>query len=133
MQPPLIAALYAGLNALILIGLAVLVGRERGRAGVMLGDGGAPALMRAIRAHGNAAETIPLAVLLLVLVELVGAPGWVAHLLGLSLTVGRLTHAFHMVAAPQSLGLRATGMALTIGAMLLSSVGLVGHALVGGL
>ena len=133
MQPPLVAAFYVGLNALILVGLAALVVRTRGRVGVALGDGGAPALTQAIRAHGNAAETIPLCAVLLVLVETLGAPGWVTHGLGLMLTAGRGVHAFHMIAAPGNLGLRAVGMALTLTAILLSALGLVGHALARGL
>lgn len=133
MQPPLIAAFYVGLNALILVGLAVHVARTRGRVGVALGDGGSPALAQAIRAHGNAAETVPLAAVLLALVELLGAPGWVTHGLGLALTAGRAVHAVHMIAAPANLGMRAAGMALTLSAILLSALGLVGHALARGL
>ena len=50
------AALYAGLNLLILLALAFLVTRQRLKARVNFGDGTHPALPRAIRAQGNAVE-----------------------------------------------------------------------------
>ncbi|MCC6787347.1 MAG: MAPEG family protein, partial [Hyphomonadaceae bacterium] len=54
-----VAALYAGVNILILLVLAVLVVAGRRKHKITLGDGNNEAFGRAVRAHGNAAEYIP--------------------------------------------------------------------------
>jgi uncharacterized protein len=87
------AALYAGLNLLILLALAILVVRQRLKGRVTFGDGDHPALQRAIRAHGNAAENIPAAVAALVAAALAGAPVWAIHAGGGLLAVSRIAHA----------------------------------------
>lgn len=127
MTPPYAAALYAGLNALILIWLIVLVVRRRGAAKVALGDGGDAELIRLIRGHANAAETMPMGLILLALAELLGAPGLAAHLLGLVFTGGRLLHALHFAGIGPLL-FRAAGMMATLGATLVLALGLVAHA-----
>jgi len=60
-----IVMFYAGLNALIALVLALLVTRQRGITKTSLGTGGHPALKRAVRAHGNFIENVPLILLLL--------------------------------------------------------------------
>ncbi|MFA5120990.1 MAPEG family protein [Zavarzinia sp.] len=84
--------LYAGLNALVTFGLAFRVGLMRGRYKVMLGDGGVPEVHRAIRAHGNNVEYVPLVLVLVALLELAGQPAWVIHLFGGMLLAGRILH-----------------------------------------
>ena len=86
-------SLYAGLLGLMLVLLSALVIRVRIRARVSLGDGGDDALVRAIRAQANFAEYTPMALVLIALAEIQGAPGWVIHLLGLTLLAGRVAHA----------------------------------------
>ncbi|MFB6260571.1 MAG: MAPEG family protein [Thiohalorhabdaceae bacterium] len=112
-----ITGLYAALCALILLGLAVRVSWVRRRAGINLGDGGDPALQRAIRAHANAAENMPLVLILLLTVELAGAAGWLLHGAGTALVAGRMLHGWGLNrSAGASFG-RVTGMALTWGIM----------------
>ena len=48
-----------------------------------------------MRGHANAIETIPMALILLLLLALLGVPAWAIHLLGIALTVGRVLHALH--------------------------------------
>lgn len=86
-------ALYAALNGLILIVLALLVSRARRAHGVMLGDGGNEAVMRAQRAHGNAAEYVPVVLVLLLALASLKASIWAIHVIGMLLTFGRLLHA----------------------------------------
>jgi uncharacterized membrane protein YecN with MAPEG domain len=87
------APLYAGLLGLLLVILSLLVVRLRFRFRVGLGDGGQPALTRAIRVQGNFAEHVPLALLLVFAVEGLGYAAWVVHALGAALVVARLAHA----------------------------------------
>jgi len=125
-----ITGLYAGLLALWLMLLAYEVVRRRKRHSVSLGAGGVPELERAIRAHGNAAETVPIALILLGLAEGMGTPGWVLHLAGLGLLAGRVMHGLHFVAAGGKMPLRFWGMVLTVTVIASLALGLVGHALV---
>lgn len=88
-------ALFTGANLVIVLVLAVLVVRGRIQHRVMLGDGGNPALLRAIRAHGNAVEYIPAGLLGLALLAFLEAPPILAvQILGGMFTLGRLLHGF---------------------------------------
>lgn len=130
MHLPLITAFYAGLNALFLIWLATRVIRYR-RAGVAsIGDGGHEGLARSIRAHGNAAETMPVALILLGLAEMLGAPGFALHLAGAGLTAGRAMHGLRFNGVGPA-WFRFAGMALTLAVTGLLALGLVGHSLLG--
>lgn len=87
------AALCAGLQVV----LTALVIARRAQTGVSLLDGGDAVLTRRTRAHGNLTETAPLALLLMVLLELAAAPrGLLVGLAGL-LIAGRLLHAVGVV------------------------------------
>lgn len=94
-MPFTITMFYAGLLALVFLALALRVVRLRRSLQVGLGSGGHEVLDRAVRAHANFAEYVPLVLLLLALVEAgTAAPVWLVHLLGLVLLVGRLIHGF---------------------------------------
>ena len=123
------AALYAGLNGLILLGLSVHVIRVRVREKVYMGDAGNPAMIRAARGHANFAEHVPLALILIMLAAFLGAPAWAVHLLGAALTLGRLLHAAHFVQADAPAWQRGGGMALTYLVLLLGGLGVTAHAL----
>jgi uncharacterized membrane protein YecN with MAPEG domain len=88
-----IAPIYGAICAVMLVALAARVARMRVTYRVGLGSGTERRLERAIRVHGNFAENVPIALLLLVLAELQGAPAWLLHALGASLVAGRILHA----------------------------------------
>ncbi|MCA8967084.1 MAG: MAPEG family protein [Planctomycetes bacterium] len=92
MTTPL-TALYAGLCAVLLLGLAGLVVRRRWQTQVALGDGDDPALRRAIAVHRNAVEYVPIALVLLLVAELNGAAPWLLHAAGATLVIARVLHA----------------------------------------
>lgn len=125
-----VSALYAGLLGLWLMYLTWEVSRRRRRHDVSLGSGGVPELERGIRAHGNAAETVPLGLILLMLAEGMGAPHWGLHLAGAMLVVGRVMHGVHFLAGHRRLAFRFWGMVLTIVPIIFLALGLIGHALV---
>lgn len=86
---------YAGLLGLVLLALSARVVRLRRSLKVGIGSGGHEALDRAMRAQGNFTEYVPLALLLLLLVEsATAASPWIAHCLGIVLLAGRLLHGF---------------------------------------
>ncbi len=121
-----IAAIYAGVNILILLVLAVLVVMGRRRHKIRLGDAGNEDFARAVRAHGNAAEYIPaglVGILILALLE-PAAPLWLLHAAGLSLTAGRILHGVGLHTGVLNAG-RMLGMVLTWVSYLLIGVGLI--------
>ena len=87
-------ALYAGMMGIILVVLSAMVIRQRIRAKVDLFDGGDPQLGRAIRAQGNLIEYLPLALILMAVVEINGAPDLYLHIGGTFLLLVRLFHAY---------------------------------------
>lgn len=108
----MISALYAAMLALLLVWLALRVIKVRREKLVRLGDGGEFALQSAIRAHGNAAEYIPIALILLTLLELSGGPAVLVHLGGIAMLAGRILHAKGLLT--DSLRFRILGMQMTL-------------------
>ena len=92
-----ITALYGGMLALIGIALAMIVGSVRAKADVSIGDGGNVALIQAIRRHGNWAEYVPMAVILLGLLEVNGANTVFLHGSGVLLVIFRILHPMGIV------------------------------------
>ena len=111
MIPVPVTALFAGVNALFSLALAVSVTVERGKAKVFLGTGESPALLRATRRHGNNAEYLALALVMLLIVEVSGGSSMVLHGIGGTLTAGRLLHAIGIGEKP--VPTRALGAVLT--------------------
>ena len=95
-QPLHAAAIFVALLVLLLVGLGVNVSLMRMRKKVRLGDGGDKTLARAIRMHGNAAEHVPLLLVLLVVLAGLGAPAAAVTALGAACLGARLVHATGM-------------------------------------
>jgi len=89
----IVTPVYAGLLVLWFLVLAWRVIRRRGH-GISLGDGGDAAMLRVIRGHANFAEYVPLALLLMAILELCNFSAYVLHGLGAMLLIGRLLHGY---------------------------------------
>lgn len=108
-----ITGLYAALGALLILVLAARVMWLRNTRKVGIGSGGDERLARAIRAHANAIEYLPIALLLLLILELDQTRPALLHLFGIVLIVARAIHALGLsVKSGYSVG-RAVGIALT--------------------
>lgn len=108
-----IFALYAALNAFIMLILGILVVRARFRTRTVIGDGGIAEMAGPLRAHANNAEYVPMAILLMWTMVPLGASVWLLHATGISLTLGRLIHGFALSRnVGPSIG-RQIGMTLT--------------------
>ncbi len=93
-MPYSITLLYAGLAGLLLLALSFQVVGLRRKHRVGLGTGDQPALERAVRVHANFCEYVPIALLLLLVLELsTVVSDLLLHLLGAALIIGRLLHA----------------------------------------
>ena len=128
MSPPIITALYAGLAGLIYAWLTLAVIRHRRGKRIVLGDGGDPVVEKSIRGQANAAEQMPMVLLLLGLTEMLGAPAFAVHLAGAVFIFGRLVHGLHFNGY---LGFQARplGMSLSLLTLLILAIGLVAHAI----
>jgi len=114
---------YAGFLALIYIFLTYRVVRLRMATKTHLGDGGHLGLITAVRAHGNFAEYVPLALILMTILNMQGTNGGLIHIIGLTLVAGRMIHAYSI--SQNLIKLRPVGMILTLSAMALASILLI--------
>ena len=90
---PRITLLVASLHVLfyLLLSMQVILHRKAYRIGV--GTGGDEAMTRKVRVHANFAEYVPLALLLLALLELSGTTAPLLWTCGLLLLLSRVMHA----------------------------------------
>jgi uncharacterized protein len=109
----LITAIYAALLGLLLLALTVNVSRLRRARRVGIGHGEHEDLHRAIRAHGNFVEYVPMALILLLSVELLAYRAWIVHGLGMALVIGRLLHGYALTRYAGPSAGRAAGIGLT--------------------
>jgi uncharacterized protein len=126
---PAITSLYAGLLALVYLGISGWVIRVRIQQKVLSGDKGNPVMANAMRVHANFAEYVPLALILLLLAEMQGAPALALHALGAVLLLARVMHALGMASHPHKPPLRGGGAALTFAVLLLAGLANIGHAI----
>jgi uncharacterized membrane protein YecN with MAPEG domain len=117
-----ITGIYVALSTLLVLLLAGRVSTGRGTAKVGIGDGGNPELFRRIRAHANAIENLPLALLLLLMLELNQTQVLWLHVFGCVLIAGRILHAIGMSVSSKEGAGRIVGSALTWGVMLVMAV-----------
>jgi hypothetical protein len=124
MTPPTVTALYAALHATLKIALAWRVSTLRRRHKVSLGTGDSPELLTAVRTHANAAEFVPLALLLMLIAELCGGGSVPLHVYGGVLLVGRLMHVYGMPRKAPNVW-RVGANAITWGGIVVASIWLI--------
>ncbi len=108
----MITSIYASLSALLIVRLSLSVIKLRRKYKIIIGDAENQELQLAIRTHSNAVEYIPLALMLLLTLELNEAPEILIHVLGITLLIGRILHAWALPA--KDLKQRILGMQITI-------------------
>ena len=120
-----IFALYAAVNALIMLILGMLVTRARVRTQTDIGDGGIAEMAGPLRAHANNTEYVPMALLLMLALLPLGGSVWLLHGIGAPLTIGRILHGIGLSRNVGPSGLRFIGMILTWIAYIVGIVGVV--------
>lgn len=126
-----ISGTYIALLSLYAMVLGAMVSIHRAKTGVSIFHGDDITLAEKIRRHGNFTETVPLALLLMVVAEAQGAgPSWL-HAAGLLLLVSRLVHPFGLKHDNPNNVLRGIGSGGTTLAMLLMIVFILWNALAG--
>lgn len=87
-----ITALFAAIFGVIHVLFTLRVGMYRVKNNISVGDGDDKELLKRIRGHGNFIETVPMALLLLLLNELNGLADTYLIILASTLLVARLLH-----------------------------------------
>ncbi|MSQ87774.1 MAG: hypothetical protein EXR32_00645 [Betaproteobacteria bacterium] len=123
--PISITAVFAGLLALMLVGISIQVTLLRARKKINLFDGGDEELGRAIRVQGNFVEYVPMALALMALIEWTGAGPWLVYAIGIALLVARILHAVGLYAS--AFKARAVGTSLTWVVMAAAALILLGR------
>ncbi len=95
---------------------------------VALGTGGVTALERAIRAHSNFAEYVPLSLFLILCAELQGVHSLIVNGLGLLLLMGRTIHSYGISQVEEKFSFRVTGMTMTIASIVFGALINLGNA-----
>lgn len=110
---PRITLLFASLHVLLMLVLAARVVGHRRSQKIGLGDGGDRSLERKIRVHANFVENVPVALLLLGLLELSAIDARLLWAFGGTLLFGRVLHAHGLSRTSGYSAGRFTGTVLT--------------------
>ena len=125
-----ITGLYAAIVALIVVILAIRVTLRRRAIKVGIGNGGDAVLAQRIRVHANAAEYVPLALILLLILELNQTQPLLLHVFGILLLFGRLLHAWGLSTSPGVTPGRGFGIVFTWATIAAMALLLIWQALV---
>lgn len=107
----MVTAIYASILAMWICGLSFQVIKARRKNKVKYMDGGINELIIARSAHSNATEYIPIALILLFLLEYNTSYTWLIHIIGSIFCIGRIIHGRSML--QENLKGRVLGMQLT--------------------
>lgn len=88
--------MFAVAFALMNLWLSFRTGRTRLGSKVSIGDGGNPLLKARMRAHANFLEYVPLALILMGLIEMRVGPSPLLFGLGIALVLARIVHPYGM-------------------------------------
>lgn len=123
-----VTPLYIAALGILFLLFTMRVGFYRKRTNISIGTGDDPEMIRRMRSHANFTETVPIAVLLLLTNELLGASAIWLHSLCSLLVLGRIFHYLGL----SDLGpyvLRPVGMIATLTPILLGSFWVIANAL----
>ena len=130
-MPLPITGIFAGLNTILLLYLSIQVISYRRTKQIAFGDKDDVGLIRRMRAQANAAEYMPISLILLGLTEGMSAPGWAVGLWGAALLCGRVMHGLSFASKDTKVHFRyrVVGMHLTLWPLLAAAAGLIGNGL----
>jgi len=126
---PIIVPTYAAILVLMFVFLSVRVIQMRASAKIGIGTGNDPAMERRIRVHGNFAEYVPLALLLLAFMEMQQQPRTLIHILCIVLIVARIIHAIGVTPVEQNFPMRVASVLATFAVLVIAALALLSHVL----
>jgi uncharacterized protein len=126
---PVIVPTYAAILVLIFVILSVRVVQMRASAKIGIGTGNDPAMERRIRVHGNFAEYVPLALLLLVFMEMQQHSRHLIHILCIALIAARVLHAIGVTPVDENFPMRVVSVITTFAVLAIAAIALLMNAL----
>ena len=126
---PIIVPTYAAILVLIFVFLSVRVIQMRAAAKIGIGTGNDPAMERRIRVHGNFAEYVPLALLLLAFMEMQQQSRYLIHILCIVLIAARIVHAIGVTPVQENFQMRVASVLATFAVLVIASLALLIHVL----
>ena len=119
-----VTPIYIATSGLLFLPITARVALYRIKSKISLGTGDDPEMLRRMRGQANFIETVPIALLILIAMEVLGASHTWLHALGLTLVLGRIAHYFGLIEmAP--LAFRVIGIAATLLTIFLGSIWIV--------
>jgi hypothetical protein len=88
---------FIGVLLLMQVGLSVTTSSYRAKLNIEYGDNGDLTMLKAIRAHGNFIEYVPIILIAMGAGEAAGEPIWLLVTSGCVLVLSRFSHAAHML------------------------------------
>ena len=119
---PTVVPTYAAVLVLIFVLLSVRVIQMRAFAKIGLGHGNNPVMEKRIRVHGNFAEYVPLALLLLLCMELQSQSRILIHVLCIALIAARVVHAIGVTPVKENFPMRVASVLTTFAVLIVASV-----------
>jgi uncharacterized membrane protein YecN with MAPEG domain len=119
---PIIVPTYAAIFVLIFVFLSFRVIQMRASEKIVIGTGGNPAMERRIRVHGNFAEYVPLALLLLAFMEMQSHSRYIIHILCIVLLVARIVHVVGVTPVNENFPMRAGSIVVTFAVMVFAAI-----------
>ena len=125
-----ISMMTAGALGLLLLFLSANVIAGRAKFKINIGDGGNELLHQRIRTQANFVEYVPIALILIMLIEYgqIG-PGWLLRALATALVGARLLHAQGLLASTGTSAGRFIGTTLTALVILVAALTAIGRGL----
>lgn len=123
-----ITPIYVAILGLLFLPITMRVALYRIKSKISLGAGDDLEMVRRIRGQANFIETVPMALFLLIVMEILGASNLWLNALGLTLVISRITHYFGLIElAPISF--RVFGILTTLLTIMFSSIWILLNAL----
>jgi uncharacterized protein len=126
---PVIVPTYAAILVLMFVLLSIRVIQMRASAKIGIGTGNDPAMERRIRVHGNFAEYVPLALLLLAFMEMQQHSRYLIHILCIVLILARVVHAIGVTPVEENFPMRVGSVLATFAVLVIASLALLIHVL----
>ena len=117
-----ITATFAAILAVYFVAMSSYVIYTRAKTDVLMWDGGNGRMLTAIRRHGNMAEYMPFALLMMAIAEIGGLSTLWLQIAGGLLLAGRLIHPFGVAVEGSVLPARIAGMLATFAAILIPAI-----------
>lgn len=122
---PIITATYAAILAFFFVAMSFYVIITRAKTNILVGHEDNIRMLVAMRRHGNMAEYVPFALLMMGLAEMLGLGTTWLHVCGIALIAGRLIHPFGVNEKKAALAARVAGVLATMTAIVIPAISIL--------